>query len=193
MFGIEEVADFSDGDADGVEGPRGLLSQQRLELGEGHLDRVEIGGIGWQEQKPGAPLAHQLGGALALVEADIVEDDDIARLQFGRQLRLDIAFEYLAVHRALDDPGRDQAMAAQAGDEGLGAPMSERRMRQVALALRRPAGALGQFGVGRGLVDEDKAGQGLGEERLSSGRPKLARRLDLRPQLLAGAQRFFCG
>ena len=65
------------------------FTQVRLQLAEGLLDRVEIGGVGRQEQEPCAALAHQFGGALALVEADIVEDDDVTRLQFGRQLRLE--------------------------------------------------------------------------------------------------------
>lgn len=75
-----------------------------------------------------------------------------AAREFGRQLRLDIAFEDLAVHCALDDPRRDEAIAAQAGNEGRRAPMSEGRVRQVALTLRRRAGALGQPGVGRGFI-----------------------------------------
>ncbi len=193
LLGIEQVADVADRHGDGVEGSGGLLAQQGLELRERHFDRIEVGRVGRQEEEPGAALAHQFGGALALVEADIVEDDHVAPLQFGCQLRLDVAFEDLAVHRALDDPWSDEAVTAQAGDEGLRAPVPEGRMRQIALPLRRPAGALGQLGVGRGLVDEDEAGQGFGEERLSAGRPEFPRGLDVRPQLLAGAQSFFCG
>lgn len=38
---------------------------------------------------------------------------------------------------------RDHAAAAQAGDEGLRLPLAEGGVRLVALAARRPAGALG--------------------------------------------------
>jgi hypothetical protein len=60
-------------------------------------------------------------------------------------------------HGSVDDLGREHAMAAQAGDEGLRLPAAEGRMRAVAPAFWRPAGALGQPGVGRCFVDEDQA------------------------------------
>jgi hypothetical protein len=47
-------------------------------------------------------------------------------------------------------------VAAQAGDEGLRFPPAEGRVRPVALPLCRPAGSLGQLGVGGRLVDEDQ-------------------------------------
>lgn len=58
------------------------------------------------------PLANQLCGALVLVEADIVENDDIAGRQFGSELRFDIVFEDGAIHRRVDDPRRDKAVAS---------------------------------------------------------------------------------
>lgn len=134
-----------------------------------------------------------MGGSFALVEADIVEDDDIAGPKLGRQLRLDPAFEAPAVHRRIDDPRRDHAMTAQAGDEGLGVPLAEGRVCLVALSRGRPAGALGQLGIGGRLVDEDQARQGLGEEALSPSDPQLTRLTDVGALLLAGLQRFFCG
>jgi hypothetical protein len=90
------------------------------------------------------------------VEADIVEDNDIASRQFGSELDLDIALEARPVHRRVEEPGRNHAVAAQAGDEGLRFPPAEGRVRPVALPLCRPAGSLGQLGVGGRLVDEDQ-------------------------------------
>jgi len=48
----EEVADVSESLGDGIETASGSLAQQRLEFREGHLDRIKIGRIGWQEEKP---------------------------------------------------------------------------------------------------------------------------------------------
>ena len=76
---VKEIADVLESVADGVEGSSSLLSQQGFEFREGHLDGVEIGGVGRQGEQPGAALAHQFGGALAFVERHVVEDDDIAR------------------------------------------------------------------------------------------------------------------
>lgn len=69
------------------------------------------------------------------MEADIIEDDDVARLKFGHQLGLDPCLESSSVHRRIDNPRRDHAMAAQPGNEGLGMPLAEGSMRPVALAL----------------------------------------------------------
>ena len=46
--------------------------------GEGHLDRVEVGTVGRQEQEQGALVLQHLGGFCALVDGEIVEDDDVA-------------------------------------------------------------------------------------------------------------------
>jgi len=59
------------------------FSEQRLELGEHLLDRVEIGAVRRQEQEMCPDLADRLADGFALVAAQIVEDDDIA----GRQRR----------------------------------------------------------------------------------------------------------
>lgn len=37
-------------------------TQMRLQFGKGHLDRIEVGAIGRQEQEPGASLFQNAGG-----------------------------------------------------------------------------------------------------------------------------------
>lgn len=106
------------------------------------------------------------------MEADIVEDDDIAGRQLWSELGFDVVFKDGGVHGRVDDPWRDEAMAAQPSDEGLCLPLTEWRVRAVARALRRPAGALAQLGVGGRLIDEDQTWQGLAEERLSAPDPE---------------------
>lgn len=85
------------------------------------------------------------------MEADIVENDDIAGRQFGSELRFDVVFEDGGIHRRVDDPWRDKTMVSQPGDKGLRLPFAEWCMRPEALALRRPACAFGQLGAGRRL------------------------------------------
>lgn len=48
-----EVADVANGFPEGVDASRFDASQMRLELGECHFDRVEIGAIGRQKREPG--------------------------------------------------------------------------------------------------------------------------------------------
>ena len=49
----------------------------------------------------------------------IVQDDDVARLEGRSQLSLDVSFENEPVHRRVNDKGGDQGVTSQAGDEGL--------------------------------------------------------------------------
>ena len=49
--GVEALADPC---PEVVEGPFSCLSEERLELGEGELDGIEVRGVRWQEEKPRA-------------------------------------------------------------------------------------------------------------------------------------------
>ena len=75
---VEEVADLAPGLLDG---PGLGLSHEVLEFGEELLDRVEVGAVGRQEQQMSAGCPDGAAGGLALVAAEVVEDDDIARGQ----------------------------------------------------------------------------------------------------------------
>lgn len=122
------MADVADGSDEIVISACLGLSQVRFELCEGHLDRVEVGRVFGQEQEPCTTLFERLCGAQALVDVEIVEDDDVAGAEGRSELCLDVDIERRAVDGALDDPGRYQFMAAQAGDEGLRVPFAERRI-----------------------------------------------------------------
>lgn len=125
-----------------------------LEFGEGHLDRVEVRRAGRQEQEPGASGFEGLGGSGALVSGEVVQDHHIAGPKLRRELGLDIEVEDLAVHGAVQNPGGDQAVAAQAGDEGLGQPVAEGRIGDQALTPPAAASQPCHLGGDRRLVDE---------------------------------------
>ena len=64
------------------------FAHQVLELGEDLLDRIEVGAVRRQEQEMGTGVADRGAGGLALVRAQIVENDEAAsRLPFGPQPR----------------------------------------------------------------------------------------------------------
>lgn len=67
------------------------------------------------------------------MEADIVEDDDIAERQGRDELRFDPGLENAPVYRCIDDKGRDQPMRSEAGDEGLGLPRAKGGVGAIAL------------------------------------------------------------
>jgi hypothetical protein len=56
-----------------------------LELGKGHFDGVEVRAIGGQVAHARAFGGDQPGDGGSLVDAKIVEDDDIAGLEFGQR------------------------------------------------------------------------------------------------------------
>src|SRR6476619_2726233 len=64
----------------------------------------------------------------------IVQNDDVARLESRSQLSLDVSFKNAPVHRRVNDEGGGQGVEAQAGDEGLRLPVSERDFRKPAFA-----------------------------------------------------------
>jgi hypothetical protein len=49
LLRAKEIADFTDGAPEGVDGPDGAGSQKGLQLCESHLDRIEVGAIGRKE------------------------------------------------------------------------------------------------------------------------------------------------
>ena len=130
-------------------------------------------------------------GGRALVGGEIVEDDDIALCQRRGELGFDIGLEDAPVHRRVDDERGGEPVAAQAGDEGLGLPMSERRLGAQPLALQAAAAQARHLGGGSGLVDEDQPMRLKPHPRLALGLPFLARLADVGTILLAGQQRFF--
>jgi hypothetical protein len=49
LLRAKEIADFTDGAPEGVDGPDRAGSQKGLQLCESHLDRIEVGAIGRKE------------------------------------------------------------------------------------------------------------------------------------------------
>jgi hypothetical protein len=189
--GIEHVANIGEAVADSIDRSCCGLSEMGLELGKGHFDRVEIGRIGRQKQHPGAPVSDDFFGAGALVNWQVVENDDVSLLQSRRQFMLEIEFEPGFIHGRIDQPRRDHGKTAQAGDECLGEVMAQRSIAAIARSHRRPTHGLRHTGVGRSFVNEDNAMQFATDRRKTFGDPEVAAMADIRPQLLAGDDRFF--
>ena len=106
-----------------LDGSQCLCSQEGFELGKGLLDRVQIRAVGWQVEQPGAGGFDCLADPGDLVGAQIVHDDDVATHQRGNQSLLDLGEEQFAVDRSVEYAGGDQAIPAQASNEGGGVPV----------------------------------------------------------------------
>src|SRR3954451_23946785 len=108
---------MSNGLPEAVTGAFADLSEQRLEFGEGLLDGIEIGAVGWQVEQPGLPAFDGLLNAGDLVAGQIVHDDNVARAQGWGEDLLDVGAEGGAVHGVIQHVGRGDAGGPQAGYE----------------------------------------------------------------------------
>jgi len=82
--------DVSDCVTDGIRGSSGGFSEPMFELGEEHLDGVEVGRILGKEEELCPDSADCAAHGLSLVGSKIVDDDDVARLERGNENLLDI-------------------------------------------------------------------------------------------------------
>lgn len=80
----------ADGAVDGVGGAPGGLSQQVLELGEEQLDWIQVRRVFRQEEELGTGFPNGMPDGLALVRAELVDHDDVGRLEGGQEHLLDI-------------------------------------------------------------------------------------------------------
>ncbi len=136
-------------------------------------------------------MAQGFSGSWAFVDIEIVQDDHIAPGQGGSELGFDVEVEGGAVDRAVDDPGRDQGITAQAGDEGLGLPLAVGHVATQPLAAQRAPAQRRHVGLDRGFVEEDEPGRLLAHGGLTSAAPLRALRLHVAAFLLPGQKRFF--
>lgn len=182
---VEHVADAFD---HSIDSSCGLVPQQRLELCEGHLDRVHVGAVWRQVEDLGSAVGDRLADAGDLVGGQVVEHHDVAPLERGAQDIADVDAEGIAIHRAIEHPRRGHAAQPQSGDEGHGFPVPERHAVVTPLADRRPAIQPCHLRVDARLVEEDEALRV--DERLRRS-PQLALRGDVGAILLGRPQGFF--
>lgn len=123
-----------------------------------------------------------------LVGAEIVHDNNVAWLQDGDELLLDIGLEAASIDRSVEDAGRGEPVGPQCAEEGQRAPVTMRGKAAHALALRSPASQRGHIGFDPRFVDKD---QSTRIKATLPGAPASAPTGDVSAGLLKGEQRFF--
>ena len=115
----EEIADVGEGVEPLIKCPCSNSAEMGFELVKGHLNRVEIWRVWRQEEEPTA-LRPECGSGLdVFVCGEVVADHDRSGLNFWHQTLADVGCKSLPIHCSSDDPGRDEALVGQSGDEGL--------------------------------------------------------------------------
>ena len=133
-------------------------------------------------------IARASANGAALVAAEVVHEDDVARREGWEENLLDVGAEACAVDRSLDDAGRGEPVATQRRQKGEGPPFAERRFGEEAFAPGASAMGARHVGLGPGLVDEDKPPR---IDRRLTRSPLLTPPGDVRPVLFGGAKAFF--
>ena len=164
------------------------FAQEGLQLGEDLLDGIEIGRVGGQKEEARPCSSDHAANGAAFVRAEVVHDDDIARLQGRQQELFHVDFEALAVDGAVNDAGSRDAIVSQGGEEGHGAPMAMRHLGMQRRTAAMPAMGARHVGLGPGLVDEDEACR---IDAALMPPPPAPPPRDVRSILLAGEDGFF--
>ncbi len=119
-------------------------------FGEGLLDRIEVWRVGGQEKELGFGGADGGANGAALMAAEVVHDDNVARREDREERLFDISAKACAIDRSVGDAGRGEPVATQRRQKGEGPPSAEERLGDEAFASG--ASAMGARHVGFGAV-----------------------------------------
>ena len=100
-----------------------------LNLAKTQLDRIEVRGVFGQKHEARPDVSDRSSYGLCPVGAEVVEDDDVARLEGRNEELFNIGAEAFAVDGPVEQAGRIDAVVAQGGKESRG-------------LLQRPCGTL---------------------------------------------------
>ena len=90
---------------------------------------------------------------------EIIEDDDVARLQRWGQNLIDIGPEALAVDWTIENPWGLDTITPQGGEEGHCLPVTVRDLCREPPAPRAPTSDWSHVGLDPGFIDEDETGR----------------------------------
>lgn len=168
--------------------PSCRLAQVRFEFGKGHFDRVEIGAVGGQITYRRASGLDEFFDRRHFVRGEVVEDDDVSRVEFGAEHLAQINRENIAIDDSLDEKWRGDPVMAQRGQKGGALPVAVKLRAVAAFSRQGSSVAAGHLGVHARFINEDEPGHvPRGLVRL----PLLAFEDKIRPVLFGGARRFF--
>jgi len=109
FFWRVKVDDAPNGGPEAVDGSLRGFSQQRLQFGEGVLNRIEVRTIGRKIKKLCARRLDDCADGGSFVAGQIIHDDDVSGRQFWRENFLDVKFERVAIDWSVENEGSDDA------------------------------------------------------------------------------------
>jgi hypothetical protein len=171
-----------------IERSRTRGAEEGLQFREGQFNRIEIGTVGRQKAEMRAGLFDGRAHRGLLVHYEVVEDDNIARPQGRDQHLLDIRTKRGIVDRAIEDRRRADAIDAQAGNDRVRLPVTERRVVPEPDAARAASIAAQEIRGDARFIEEDIVARVAEREHIL---PTAAGRGHVRPALFVGVYGFF--
>ena len=130
--------------------------EHELKLGKDLLDWVQVGGVGRQEEQLCACCPDGFPDADALVTAQIVHDDDIARREGGNEELLDPGGKALCVDGTIEHARGIDPIGAKGRDKGQRRPFAKWRPADEPGSALAPPPDRRHVGLGPCLIDEDQ-------------------------------------
>ena len=107
-----------------VEATRSRGPQKCFQLGEGELDRIEVGAVGRREAPTRADAFNRRLHLRLFVHREVIEDDDVAGAERRDEHLLDICEKRGIIDRPVEDGGRRQPLDPQRGHDRVRLPMA---------------------------------------------------------------------
>ena len=120
----EEAQRGRDQSAYVVVASRARGAQERFQLGEGELDRIEIRTVRRKESNARARLLDGHPHLGLLMNGEVIEYDDIARAQSGNQDLFNVGKETRTIDGPIEHGGRAEALETERGDHGVRLPVT---------------------------------------------------------------------
>jgi hypothetical protein len=139
-FGVgEEIQGRRDQLTNLVKGPWAGGAEERLQLGEGQFDRIQVGTVRREEPELGPDGGEGGADRGMFVDREIIEDDDVSRAQRRHQDLLDVGEERRMVDRSIEHGRGAESVASERGHDGVCLPTATRRVIAETRAAGTPA------------------------------------------------------
>jgi hypothetical protein len=155
FVGREELERDRDEAADLLVAARASRAQEGFQFGERELDRIEVRTV--RRKEPNVCADALDGGADLglLMGRQVIQHDDIARVQRGHQHLLDVREKAWAIDRPIEDGRRAQAGEPKGGDDGVRLPVTAGRVITESRAARAATVASEEVGRHAAFIEKD--------------------------------------
>jgi len=128
LGGGKEGQTRADGVPEFLHGAPTRGAEQRFQLREPQLNRIQIGAVGRQVPKLRARRLDPLAHALDVMGTQVVHHDDVVGPERGDEDLIEVGEKTVPVHRPIEQSRRSQASHPQRRDERAGLPVLMRRV-----------------------------------------------------------------